>query len=159
MAFEVEFDGTEARQPIVDGTYECKIEKIEDRKGEKGEYWNLTLIVANGTFVNRTIFTNVTFGEKAKWKLCHLLISAGIVETGAKGVKSFDSRDQMRNSLTGRNVFAKVQMREYNGQMRPEVANFVAGTKGNAPSPVTPSTLTSPVTTEAVPPAPVRPQL
>ena len=112
--------------------------------------------MANGTFANRNIFTNVTFGDSAKWKLKNLLISAGLVEAGKKGAVSFESQDQLKRSLLSRNVYAKVQMREYNGQIRPEVANFVKGTNATM---TTPPVQTSTPVAEAVPTAPLRPQL
>jgi len=148
MTFDVNFDGTEARLPMVPGIYEAKIEKIEDRSGPNGEYWNLSLVVASGTFVNRRIFTNVTFGEKASWKLKNLLISTGLVEAGKKGRASFDSLPQLKNTLSGLTLHVKVEMGTYNDQPRPEVTNFVVkGTVYTAP-PATQKEATAPPATQ-----------
>jgi len=149
MTFDVDFDGTEARLPMVNGIYETKIEKIEDRNGPNGEYWNLSLVVASGTFVNRRIFTNVTFGEAASWKLKNLLISTGLVEAGKKGKASFDSLPQLKNTLSGRTSYVKVEMGTYNDQPRPEVTNFVVqGTVYTAP-PATQKEATAPMAVNA----------
>lgn len=120
MTYSVGFSGEEQTfEPIPPANYPAYVNSIEERDGQAGKYLNVRLIIAEGPFKGRNLFTNCSFSEDAKWKVQNLLIAAGLWENRKPGSVNFTQQQ-----LIGKLVGVRVIEGEYNGEKRAEIRNF-----------------------------------
>lgn len=91
--------------PTPDGSYKVKVEAIEERTGPKGEYWNLELKIADGSFAGRSLYDNLSFTDKSLGRLKQVLAALGVKMDG-----EFDLKPSM---LKGKTAHVLVRREAY----------------------------------------------
>lgn len=66
----VSLKDAEARQPLPDDTYECKVLEINPKQGSKSAYLQVIYEVVDGEHEGRKIYDNVMIEGAAAWQFC-----------------------------------------------------------------------------------------
>ena len=131
MKLSVGFDGDERTfESVSPGKYAAFVNSIVEKGTPEKPVLNVRLVIAEGQFQQRSVFTNCVLTPEAKWKLQNLLLAAGLVKQGTKGDWNGDTND-----LIGKKVGVTVIEEEYNGEMRAAVKNFYTLAESATPAP------------------------
>ncbi len=103
-------------QPLPDGQYVCKIERVE-RTATKGgkEMWRLRLVVEDGQYKGRAIRDNLVFSNEAMPRVKLLCESLGIDTSGEGDV------DLVPDTIKGGVCRVHVTTEEYQGTTKNKV--------------------------------------
>lgn len=113
---KVDFSKAEASkdfEPIPSGTYEMKVTHVEEKMGDKGAYWELTLEVQGGMYDGKEVKDRLFFTPKALGRV-------KLVYSHLAGVALADGESDLEtDDLLGCKGFVTVGIedREYNGKM------------------------------------------
>lgn len=100
-------------EPIPSGTYEMKVTAVEEKAGDKGTYWELTLEVQGGEYDGKEVKDRLFFTPKA-------LSRVKLVYSHLAGVDLADSESDIEtDDLLGCKgmVAVGVEEREHNGKV------------------------------------------
>lgn len=75
MARHLVFEKQESTLPV--GNYNVRLESHEEKAGAKGPYEAMTFVVDDGDYAGRKLFTNLSYSEKAQFKLIEFLQAMG----------------------------------------------------------------------------------
>lgn len=111
------------------GTYDCIIEdvKFQLSKSSGKPMWNVVLVVVDGEYANRKLFTFMSFSEKA------LPMTKRQINRIAPELlsKTFDPKKIADEGLlVGKHVRAKVKIEKYEGEDRSRVQDLLAPAGG-----------------------------
>lgn len=95
------------RPDLAEGDYECKIESIELRDGDKAQYLAVELVVSEGPHEGSLKFyDNITLSENAKWKAAGFFKAAGAPPSD--GDQELDTEE-----FVGRPIIAHCEFEAY----------------------------------------------
>ena len=116
MAKTLDFSNVPSNEPLVEGTYELTISKVEEKQSSSGK--DMILVTFKHEESGSAIWENYMLQENCLWKLKELLDAVGIDTSGPVDIEWSD--------LVGQVVAAKVTQEEYNGSMKSRVAKVMA---------------------------------
>lgn len=116
MAKTLDFSSVPSNEPLVEGTYELTISKVEEKQSQSGK--DMILVTFKHDETGTAIWENYVLQENCLWKLKELFDAVGIDTTGPVDIEWSD--------LVGQMVMAKVIQEEYNGNMKNRVAKVMA---------------------------------
>lgn len=103
----VNFTNVERKQfdLLPDGDYTLEVEKAEIKEGAKGDYFNLTLIVADGEFEGRRLWHILSTAETALGMMMDFLIGMGYTE---EELREAGDMDVTLETFIGQDIQARV---------------------------------------------------
>lgn len=118
-SFNLDFSGVQSREPLPEGTYSVKVEKIEitTAKTSGNPMWKVTLGVMDDAYQGRKLFTNLVIQQDCMWKLQEFLSACGY---GTEALVEGDTED-----FIGAECMVKVAQREYQGDIQNEIKKFL----------------------------------
>jgi len=111
-------------EPVPKGIYEVTIDASwsdEIRTSQNGtQYISLCFVINDGEYANRKIFDNFMIEGKGIWKLGKLLVAIDMLDPANPSDVRVDTRD-----LHGKVLKVRVDQREYNGEIKNEIKDFL----------------------------------
>lgn len=123
LVFDMEAVEEAVNELVPQGKYQCTIEEVEFKFSQSSNkpMWSLTLVIVEGEYRGRKLFTNMSFSEKA------LPITKGqIMEIAPEIVSNrFDPKGLAEEgALVGKQLTAKVKHETYEGEKRARVGTL-----------------------------------
>jgi hypothetical protein len=123
---------------VPDGDYAIIVENVEWRQskdkidattGELSEYWNWELVITDGPFEGRHLWTMTSLSEKALFRIQQFLVNLRAIEPGEGMVDpeyDEDTNAVLVPELVERTGVARVKGRTWNGETRPDVNKMLS---------------------------------
>ena len=89
MAIHVDWDKMGDQYNLPEGSYECEVVQCDQKRSDKGEFFQVTFKILDGEIKDRQFTNSVWFTEKAGWKAKWLCSSLGIKTEGTQVVEPY----------------------------------------------------------------------
>lgn len=134
----LDFTKVPSNDPVPDGDYAIVVENVQWRQskdkidattGELSEYWNWELVVTDGPFEGRHLWTMTSLSDKAAFRLQQFLVNLRAIEPDDKNVDpeyDEDTDQVIVPEIVGLTGVARVKGRTWNGETRPDVSKMLS---------------------------------
>lgn len=106
------------KPPIKPGVYWFSVDKVLEKDGKKGKYYEVQLKVITEQGRAVTVFDGLSLVENMHWKLCHFFDSIGMSEM-------YDSGRIIFEKILGAKGVAELHEQEYNGKINIKVKDYI----------------------------------